>query len=151
MRILLVEDQPEKREQVRHFIHGTMSPDADICDASSLRMAIRHLVSGTLFDLILLDMSMPNFDATPQDPIGRSPESFAGKELLEQMKLRSITIPVIVLTQYSAFEGGTITLESLAAEFRHQYSDFYLGAVYYNSASAAWQKHLMELWEARID
>ncbi|MBT3381704.1 MAG: response regulator [Lentisphaerae bacterium] len=148
MRVLLVEDQPEKREQIRSFVFEAMAPDAEILDATSLRMALRHTVDCARFDLILLDMSMPNFDGTPQDPLGRSPESFAGKEFLEQMRLRSIVAPVIVITQYSAFEGGTVTLDSLAKEFQNQYGDFYLGAVYYNSASDAWKQHLLELWEA---
>lgn len=63
-------------------------------------------------DLILLDMSMPSFDLTDQFN-SEDPESFAGIEIMSQMKLRDINVPVLVVTQYKSFEKGSVTLEDL--------------------------------------
>ncbi|MEF1341562.1 hypothetical protein REH81_33240, partial [Vibrio rotiferianus] len=73
-----------------------------------------------------------------------SPESYAGKELMEQMKLRGISMPVIVVTQYSSFEGGAVALDGLSEKFKNDYDDFYLGYVYYTSANNNWKKELKE-------
>ena len=148
MRILLIEDQPPKRDQIKSFIQNIMAPEATVHDASSLRAALKLIVDGNKYDLVLLDMSMPNFDTTREGQADNATESFAGRELLEHMRLRGIQMPVIVITQYAAFEGGTVTLESLTTEFEREYGDFFLGSIYFNSASDEWQKRIVDLWEA---
>lgn len=148
MRILLVEDQPDKREEIKQFITNELAKGIEITDKESLRGALKQIMTCSDYDLMLLDMSMPNFDPSIENPADCSPESFAGKELLEQMKLRKIKIPVIVITQYSSFEGGAVTLEALSDEFKNKYGEFYLGSVYFNSAVGTWKKELLDLWRS---
>ncbi|GAB6097206.1 response regulator transcription factor [Desulfatiferula olefinivorans] len=145
MKILLVEDQSEKREQIKDFLKYKSNNNITIIDKESLRGGLKEIVKNTNYDMILLDMSMPNFDISVDNPVDCSPESFAGKEFLAQMKLRNIHIPVIVITQYSSFEGGTITLKKLTEEFSNDYGDFYLGSVYFNSAVDTWKEDLLNL------
>ncbi|CAH0527968.1 response regulator [Vibrio sp. 2026] len=144
MKILLVEDQLDKKENILNFIESIFS-DFEVSDCSSLRGALREIVSNNNYDLILLDMSMPAFDPS-ESYMDDSPESYAGMELMEQMKLRSIKIPVIVVTQFSSFEGGSVALDGLSSSFVSKFRDFYYGHVYYNSANENWKSEL----EARI-
>ncbi len=140
MKILIVEDQPDKKENIELFLLTTFdSIELNSCD--SLRGALREVVSNREYDLILLDMSMPAFDPS-ESYFDDSPESYAGKELMEQMKLRGINMPVIVVTQYSSFEGGEVALDGLSENFDNEYGDFYLGHVYYTSANHNWKKNL---------
>ncbi|HHQ4895930.1 TPA: hypothetical protein ACSP31_003991, partial [Aeromonas veronii] len=110
----------------------------------SLRSGLRALMSST-YDLIFLDMSMPNFDPSSDDPLGGTPESFAGKEFLAQMKLRGEKIPVVIITQYQTFEEGQVDLTSIDSFLKSTYSGFYLGAIYYSSADKEWEINLERL------
>ncbi|MEX6282189.1 response regulator [Providencia hangzhouensis] len=145
MKVLIVEDQPEKNENIKKFLLDNFE-HFSISTSDSLRKALREIVSNQSYDLILLDMSMPAFDPS-ESYFGDSPESYAGQELMEQMKLRGIRMPVIVVTQYSSFEGGEVALDGLSSKFSLDYGDFYLGYVYYTSANNNWQKDL----KAKID
>jgi len=142
MKILIVEDQEEKSDDLVTFFNSNYSQSPDICIKQSLRSGLRALTMQKDYDLVILDMSMPNFDPSADDPIGGTPESFAGKELLSQMELREISIPVVVVTQYATFSKGQISLDDLDLNFKHTYPGFYLGAVYYSSASESWKGKL---------
>ena len=95
-------------------------------------------------------MSMPNFDPSPDDPLGGTPESFAGQEFLAQMKLRGINTAVIIITQYQTFEEGQIDLNSIDNYLTNEYRDFYLGAVYYSSADKEWEGSLLNIIESKV-
>lgn len=144
MKILIIEDDFDKRNRIKEFIFGLIKDDIVVEERSSLRSGLQEVIQGAGYDLLLLDMSMPSFDIGSSEPGGGTPESFAGKELMIQMKLRSINIPVIVITQYDSFEEGTISLEDLSSSFEDEFADFFLGAVYYNSAVAGWKSELAE-------
>lgn len=146
MKILLVEDQPDKREQIKDFIINEISSSYEIVDKESLRGALKEICNNNKYDLILLDMSMPNFDPKHGNNADCSPESFAGRELLEQLELRSINIPVIVITQYSSFEGGTISLEDLTCDLKCKYGNNFLGSIYFNSTTDVWKDNFLKIF-----
>jgi CheY-like chemotaxis protein len=149
MKILFVEDQKIKRDQIVKFLTKTMGQHLSVTHENSVRSALREIaLNSAEYDLILLDMSMPNFDPTPDNPEGSSPESFAGKELLEQMQLREIFVPVIVVTQFTSFEGGRVTLEDLTKNLGSQFFENYRGFVYFNSVDETWKKELIKIIRA---
>lgn len=143
MKILIVEDQADKKDNIEQYLLDNFS-DVSVNDCCSLRGALKEVVTNPTYDLILLDMSMPNFDPS-EAYYDDSPESYAGRELMEQMRLRGISIPVIVVTQYSSFEGGSVALDGLSEMFSDQFSDFYKGCIYYNSATENWKSELGKL------
>jgi CheY-like chemotaxis protein len=145
MKILIVEDQQEKSADLIKFFEQWISKSLEINVRQSLSSGLKQVVLDSNYDLIVLDMSMPNFDPSEDDPSGGTPESFAGKEFLAQMKLRNIKIPVVVVTQYATFARGQITLEELDSFFKSSYAQVYLGSVYYSSASDTWKKALKVL------
>lgn len=147
MKILLVEDQPDKKEAIKKFVLLKLSKECEIVEKGSLRGALKEVYDDNNYDLVLLDMSMPNFDSENDGYDDNIPESFAGKQMLEQMELRNIKIPVIVITQYSSFEGGAVSLDELSNNFASKYSDFYLGSIYFNSGEdEKWQTKFLDLW-----
>ena len=105
------------------------------------------MTSGERFDLILLDMSMPGFDAAGENHSFEEPESFAGREILAQMKLRQIVIPVVIVTQYKAFAKGSIDLHELTAQCMDEFSDIFEGAIYYSTVVESWKKDLCDVIE----
>lgn len=149
MKILLVEDQEEKANDLKNYILK-LSSNSHFLDARSLRSGLRLLISSDDVDLIVLDMSMPNFEPSQDDPAGGTPESFAGKEFLAQMHLRSINIPVIIVTQYPTFEKGQVNLKDLDEDFQINYPEFYFGSIYYSSANDSWQSQFKAAFNEAI-
>jgi len=145
MKILIVEDDYDKKKSVTNYILELCGQSTEIIERESLRSGLMELISHDDYDYIILDMSLPNFDINEEEPGGGTPESSAGKEFMEQMNLREISCPVIILTQYSSFERGSVSLEELKKEFQQNYSIFYKGAVYYNAVTDNWKNELAAL------
>lgn len=143
-KILLVEDQPDKQTDIVNLINSLMFSDVIIDSAASLRSGLSLILSDKNYDLILLDMSMPLFDSADTGMHEDLPESFAGREVIMQMAIRDIHTPVVVITQYSIFEKGNISLAELDAELSQEAPEFYKGCVYYKSSSSDWKKPLSE-------
>lgn len=143
MKILIVEDEFDKREKICSFLNSQYIGSVEIVECESLRSGLRAVTVSKDVDFILLDMSMPGFDITDDEPGGGEPESYAGKELMAQMRLRNIKIPVIVITQYKNFDKGAKSLEDLTAEFSLAFPEIFIGAVYFNSAIEGWQRELL--------
>ncbi|MDO3385635.1 response regulator [Gilvimarinus sp. SDUM040013] len=144
MKIAIIEDQPEKLQEILYFLEEfyEVKPCIKICE--SLKSGLILIKNDQDFDLILLDMSMPVLDAK-HDSHGLKPENFAGRELMKQMKIRGISVPVVVVTQYAVFEKDNITLAELNEEFEKSYQDFYKGCVYFQSSSDDWMQELAEV------
>lgn len=148
--ILVVEDQPDKANDICKFIEGYFGDDVEIFTEGSLRSGMIKIVSHSEINLIILDMSMPKFTDDPDDPGISEPVSFAGEEIMQQMMIREINIPTIVLTQYSIFEKGSVTLEELDVRFRSEFQEFYIGSVYYSSSVPEWRKNIKKLLDNKI-
>lgn len=145
MKILIVEDELDKREKIINFLKADLGKDSvEIIEAESLRSGLRALIKNSDIDIVLLDMSMPGYDVTTDEPGGGDPESYAGQELMSQMRLRNIKIPVIVITQYKKFKKENISLEELTQKFEEQFPDFFWGTIHFSSAIEGWKKTLSD-------
>ncbi|MCT7562073.1 response regulator [Aliarcobacter butzleri] len=145
MKILFIEDDDDKRKKIKNFLIEEFN-NINIVDKNSYHGALLELVSGNTYDLVLMDMSMPNFDKTIDDPEGGSPESFAGRNLLEQMSFRNIIFPVIVITQFDSFgEIDKLSLKELKEELSDKFSPTYIDTVYYHSSESNWKQIVKNL------
>jgi CheY-like chemotaxis protein len=110
--------------------------------AMSLRSALVALDEHS-FDLIVLDMTLPNFDQGV-DEDGGVIHARGGQEFLRKMKRRKMTIPVIVLTQFESFGSGSerVDLGSLREVLAAKYSGICAATIHYDSAVDAWKKQL---------
>ena len=144
MRILLIEDDEEKGRAIIDFLMDEY--ESIVFDvARSFSSGLKSLAKGVgVYDCILLDMSMPNYDITPDEPVGGTPEGFAGIELLAQMKLRGINIPTIVVTMFDMFgdESNRVSLQQLIERLSEQYKPIFRGLTFYNLAENGWKASL---------
>ena len=148
MRILIIEDEHDKREKIKKQVEVLIGTEAVIEERESLRGGLKAILSLSDLDLILLDMSMPSFDLT--DEFGsEDPESFAGIEIMSQMKLREINVPVLVVTQYKSFEKGSVSLEDLIEKMTSEFKPFFKGTIYYDSLLEGWKKQLSDYLEKK--
>jgi len=145
MKILLIEDEELKRNSIARQVRACVSGPLELVECESLRGGLKEIVSGRVFDLVLLDMSMPGFDASDGASAFEEPESFAGKEILAQMKLREISMPVVVVTQYKAFAKGTIGLRELTDQCAREFPGIFQGAIYYSTSVESWKRELFEI------
>jgi DNA-binding NarL/FixJ family response regulator len=146
MRFLVVEDDENKRRSILDFLNAHYANEEVIWSASlvtGLREAKRLSP-----DLVILDMTLPNYDASGPDPDGRM-HAFGGKEFLRQMARMSGTSKVIVVTQFESFgEAPNVTgLNDLDADLKLKFPGHYVGAVYYHASINEWQKNLETMIE----
>jgi len=148
MKILLIEDDENKRSALEAFI-ALESPRAEVDEAKSLQAGVRCARTSS-YDLVVLDMTLPNYDPSPDEPGGGTIHSFGGREFLKQMDRFRITTPVIVVTQFEKFgkAPATTNLEELDRSLRADFSATYRGAVYYHAAIVGWQQELALLIKA---
>lgn len=148
MNVLIIEDDDDKLRSLEKFLSKEF-PEARVEQAKSLGGGLRALIAGRdTLDIVLLDMSMPTYDISPHEPSGGTPEIFAGRELLAQMRLRAIGVPAIVVTMFDSFgevHQKPISLDQLVSELRDHYSPPFKGYVYYSSAQQGWQNPLKQL------
>ncbi|MFN7938731.1 MAG: hypothetical protein U0R19_35705 [Bryobacteraceae bacterium] len=143
MKLLLIEDDENKRERLLEFLRDTLGV-VDVRTAASYHSAIGE-ITNELPQVILLDMTIPWFDIGPDENGGAS-ELFGGEEVLEHMDRKGVVVPTIVVTQFDRFgEGsGTKTLDELDRFMKRTYPLCYRGAVYYNAAQEDWKARLTE-------
>jgi DNA-binding NarL/FixJ family response regulator len=144
VKILLVEDDENKRLQLQQFVEASL-PDAELWQERSLQTGLRH-VRREVPDLVLLDMTIPNYDIGPDESGGQT-HIFGGLEFLRQLDRFDIHVPVIVVTQFETFgkPPETRQLNDLDAELRAEHSPDYRGAIYYNAAIHDWKAQLLSL------
>lgn len=140
MKILIVEDDEGKSAALAAFIIEWM-PNAEIELARSLTSGLRAALRGEA-DLMLLDMTMANYDRSLRDDRGR-PHHFAGREILRQLQREEVVLPTVVVTQFGRFgeEAEEVTLSELQVELATRFTN-YLGTVHYRSNVDDWKDRL---------
>ena len=149
MKILLVEDDENKRTQIIEFLRESQ-PARQVRAARSLQSGLDALFDDSP-ELVLLDMTIPNYDAGPEESGGYMYKT-GGWEFLRQMERFDIRTPVIVVTQFEKFGDASdaMDLEELDRRLRSEHQDVYQGFVYYNAAISGWKAELASLIEVTI-
>ena|SRR6218665_802867 len=148
MKILFIEDHPYKLGQILNFLKESF-PAAEVEIRNSYNSGLKELVlHNQNYDLLLLDISMPNYDISAEESGGEF-LPMAGKLILKEMYLREIPTKAIVVTMYGNFEDGTKLVE-LDKTLLREFSDNYIGYVYFTAASTEWKTQLKNLIEKHI-
>jgi CheY-like chemotaxis protein len=144
MRVLLVEDDENKILQLTQFLTESL-PRVQISTSRSLRSGIYQLRTSSP-ELILLDMTLPNYDIGPNEPGGQM-HPLGGREFLRQMDRFDIVVPVVVVTQFERFGKGpqAMDIKDLDLVLRRDHGRIYRGIVYYHAAIHGWQGELLQL------
>jgi CheY-like chemotaxis protein len=70
MKILFIEDHPRKQAQIIEFLRSQFA-DLEIVTKNAYNSGLRELISNHAnYDILLLDISMPNYDISSQDSGG---------------------------------------------------------------------------------
>lgn len=142
MKILIVENDNIKSSQVIKFINKELHISNDkITVKKSFQSGLESILTSK-YDLLILDMSLPTFDINESDDGGETLDR-GGEIILQEMSRENIIIPALILTQYEDF--GDISLSEIDDLLKKEYSDFYLGCVYYNVSQDDWKLELKKL------
>ncbi|MBW4739242.1 response regulator [Prevotella histicola] len=146
-KILLVEDLPEKAEEIKNVIASAFS-DVKVEERSSYHSAIEEIYRKySEYFLILLDISMSTYDVNVEEN-GGMPESLAGKRILEGMYLRDIPIKVKIVTMYESFDGKSIS--ALDHDLREDNPDCYDGYIFFSFKKSDWKQQLVDYIKSKI-
>lgn len=137
MKILFIEDNPQKLKQVCDFLEHQYD-SIELTIRKSYNSGLRELIKNSSYSLILLDMSLPNYDIEPGES-GGDFEKYAGKFLLNEMYRRDITTNVLIITMYLNYVD-----EEFSTELKDNFPN-YLGVIYYNVKEPdGWKNELKE-------
>ncbi|MCQ4166164.1 response regulator [Tahibacter harae] len=150
MRVLIADDEPPKLRNLEEAVEKIL-PGVTVSFAKSVKSAIAEIAAQSP-DLVLLDMSLPTFDVSAGEPGGR-PQGTGGEEVLRYMKFRRMSSPVVIVTQYEAFNknGRQIELSSLEARLISEHGKIFRGFVYYGPLTDSWRMRLEEKLREAFD
>lgn len=145
MKILYAEDEQIKANQVISFLKSMKYNEITLVKSYIETIDALHKNS---FDLLLLDMSLPLHDSNSfyEDDF----ETYAGLEVLDEIDRIDLKIKVIIITAFDVLGDGIEkkTLEQLDNEISKDFSNNYLGIVYYNNSTMEWNDKLLKLLES---
>ncbi len=146
MEVLIIEDDDLKAKQLVKFVNEYFE-EANLKICSSYQSGLSSAVK-KYFDLILLDMNLPNYD-TPVFDDGDQALLFAGKIILKELQRLDVNTQVIVVTQFEQFgEGDDITtLDELTESLEKEFSTSFRGTVYYHPAHEDWKITLLNIMQ----
>lgn len=144
MNILVIEDNPLKREKIVEYL--SLEPNNRVQEAASYNSGLT-IASEEIFDLMILDMSMPTFDRSDITHGGRF-RAVAGKDIATRLKRTNRLVPFVVLTGYTDFsiDSQNLSLEqidTLLAEL----GDCYKGCIFFDSTTSQWKEKLTQVIE----
>ena len=144
MRILIVEDLQVKIEELTGFLSSLIS-HVHLTVRKSYQSGLEEIIDNhEFYDLILLDMSMQNYDAS-KDESGGDPINEVGLHILDHMYYKDIMNKVIVVTMYANFGQDNYSLEELNARLYNDFPDNYLGCVFFNASDGKWKADIKKL------
>lgn len=143
MKILFIEDHPLKQAQINKYI-SEINVDCEIETRNSYISGLKELIKNyNFYDVLFLDISMPNYDISSEDS-GGDWMPLAGKNILKEMYLRDIPTKAIVITMHGSFDDGT-KITDLDSDLQSEFPDNYIGYVYYSQINEDWKEKLSQL------
>jgi CheY-like chemotaxis protein len=145
MKVVLIEDDLQKAERVTAALDQSV-PSAQVTLCRSYQAGLRFLENDTLVDLIILDMSLPTFDPSPDSRHGR-PRPLGGYELMRKLSRRERWPAIIVLTALENFgtKQQQFTFDQLKTKLHEEFPNNFVDAIYYSQSRAAWRDDLVRL------
>lgn len=144
MRILLVEDEVHKRDEMKQCVqevHGFSPHVVDGVSSAVLK------VMGADYDLIILDMALSTFGDSADDKNKGHDQAQGGIEVLRALKLAKKSTKVIIVTQYPDFYigGKKVKLKDSSRIISEKYNQNVIGAVLYHYKSKSTLQRIMSI------
>lgn len=145
MRVLLIEDEITKEQDIFKFLHE-LNADAVVEVKHSITSGIAE-IREKKYDYILLDMSLPIYDNDDVQYLEDNEfETFGGNYVLDELDRIEYSTKVVVITAFDILGEGKNRIELTQVEKRlhEDYPDVFFGTVYYDASSVEWKKRLRE-------
>lgn len=146
MKILIVEDDLFKSNALKCFIEDKYA-DCSIRVVKSYQTGCDAVLNES-FDLLILDMSIPNFDIENNEDGGftlKNGGELIMRELLEEEK----DFNAVIISQYETFGGETI--EQIDKRLKDLCATKYLGWITYSTSNNDWQEKLIKTIQYVVD
>lgn len=140
MNIILIEDDEFKARQIIDYVS---SLGHEVVLRKAFNTGMKEIISKN-YDLALLDMTIPSFEISPEQPTSRT-RKYGGRDILSEIDRCEIDLPSIIITQYKVIGDDEIPIEKIDTELKAEYSAIYHGIVYFNSSMLEWQDKLTKL------
>ena len=147
MRILLVEDEPHKRDELVECVRDVFSFDPIIVDGVSVAVA---KVLHEYFDLIILDMALSTFGEGAKDNQKGHDQAQGGIEVLRALKSKKTISKIIIVTPYHDFYigGDKVKLKNSPKIIKEKYQQNVIGAVLYQYKSMPTKQKIKSILKA---
>ncbi|EKN6076500.1 response regulator, partial [Yersinia enterocolitica] len=142
MNILIADDSLQKQELLKELIIDEY-PNGVIFQTDSFNSTFKEIKS-RLFDLILLDMTMPTFEQNKRGSSEGKVRTLAGKDIISKMVYRNIITPTILVTQFEVFgrHNHLISIKEMADELMINYPEIVRGCILFDFQSDIWKKEI---------
>lgn len=147
MKILLVEDETHKRDEMQQCVNEVYGFYAEIVDGVS--SAVLKVIEYD-FDLIILDMALPTFGESSDDKKKGHDQAQGGIEVLRALKHAKKSAKIIIVTQYPDFYIGStkVKLKDSPDVISRRYNQNVIGSVLYNYKSKNTLRRVISILEA---
>ena len=144
MKVLLVEDEVHKRDEMRQCLQEVHRCEPEIVDG--VNGAVLKVMENN-YDLIILDMALSTFGDSTVDKKKGHDQAQGGIEVLRALKLAEKTAAIIIVTQYPDFYigGNKIKLKDSPKVIRDRYNQNVIGAVLYHYKSKSTLQKIMSI------
>ncbi|WAG17958.1 response regulator [Burkholderia gladioli] len=134
MKILLVEDEIHKRDEIVGCVREAFDLDPDIVDG--VNSAVLSVLKED-YDLIILDMALSTFGEHADDLKKGHDQAQGGIEVLRALKRKGQSSKIVIVTQYPDFYIGNakIKLKQASRVIGDKYSQNVIGAILYHYKS----------------
>lgn len=146
MKVLLVEDDEHKMNDIIMNLKTTIK-DVNIDTAYSIASGVETAIDNQ-YDLILLDMTIPNFDITETSDGGKSYKN-GGEIIVKELLDEEVVFRCAIITQYETFNNETI--DQIGQRMKVLCGENYFGYVKYSTSDDSWKDSLKKLIENVAD
>lgn len=143
-RMLIVEDNPIKLESILSTISSfNIKIDVVITPADAISQ-----LKQMSYDFFILDMSLPSYEEE-KNSIG----SLSGKQILQTMKHKRISVPTVIITQWDVFghHDDTVPLDNLKEELLEKFSKNLLDVIFWEKSDESWKDSLKSYLENSLN
>lgn len=147
-RVLLVEDEVHKRDEMRQCVQEVYGFEPEIVDG--VRGAVMKVMEKD-YDLIILDMALSTFGESADDKIKGHDQAQGGIEVLRTLNAIKKRAKIIIVTQYPDFNIGNtkVKLKQAPKIVSEKYKQDVIGAVLYHYKSKSTLQRIISILRAR--
>jgi len=137
LKVLIIEDDDHKCSEIELFLRETF-PNVILKYGKSYQSGIQE-ATREQYDLLLLDMSIPNFDINENEDGGSTLKN-GGELIIMELMDENIDFKCLVLTQYETFNEET--LDAIDIRLKENCGEKYLGCIRYSAWKDDWKELL---------